>query len=288
MCREKIFKKRIEKLAFKLYKARGNAPGSEKEDWSKAEQMVKTSFSFRLAALAARLKQSAMAVIILGVVVFLFGTLIVGLRDNRWVRQARTPEPAAAPLVEIEIARIDMVKKELSSGVLPALRCAFDGKLLNYGKAPAYIRRVDFFIKDSLLEEFAFAPLGPKKNHEEWPGMELRVGVRKAFTWEPVIDIVSAEVIMRIYLLDKDVHSKGSPFWKKKDKEITDELKKQIQPFGVIAQVEYYDAQDKELKNPYYYSVEYRVDRQLACSYYRCAKARWLSVGDSGVVSRIR
>ncbi len=93
---------------------------------------------------------------------------------------------------------------------------------------------------------------------------------------------------MRAYLLDKDVHSKKAEFWAKKDKEITDEIKAQVQPFCVIAQVEYYAAGDTAFKKPLYYSALYRVDRKLKASFYKCAKTKWLKASKAGVVSHVQ
>lgn len=287
MCCEKFFNRRIEKFAFKLYKARGDSPGSEKDDWLKAEGLVKGSFLFCLHAFLSRFKRPIIAIIILGIITFLLGILAVGLPDKFLVKQQCVIEPGIRPMVEIEITKIDIIKKELSAVELPALRCAFDCKLLNYGKAPAYIKSVEFFLKDIELEEFSAAPLSPRDGQRQRTSLELSNGVRKAFVWGPVIDIVSVEMIMRVHLLDKDVHSKKSVFWKKKDKEIVDEFKRHIQPFSIIAQVEYYAAEDKEMEKPYYYSVQYKVDRRVNCFYYKSAKEKWLEVSDLGVVSRI-
>lgn len=288
MCSEKFFSRRIEKLALKLYKARGNSPGSEKEDWLKAERTVKRSFMFRLFTLLARLKKPVMAISILGAVIFLLVVLATGLRGTVLLKQGSDLEPGDRPLVEIEMAKINIIKKEVAQSQLPELRFAFDGKLLNYGRSPAYVKNVEFILKDIELDEFAPAVLRPRDRQKQLMSFDLSNGVGKTLTWEPVIDIVSIETIMRAYVDNKDVRSKKSAFWRKKDKEITEEFKKHIQPFSVIAQVEYYAVDDKKLEKPYYYSLQCKVDRKLNCFYYKCAKAKWLKVSDDGVVRRIQ
>lgn len=288
MGREQFFRKRIEQAAFRLYKERGNAPGSEKEDWAKAEKMVKRSFSYRLFSAASWLRRSAATILILGAAVFLLAMLVIGLRKGALMKEQGALQPQG-PMVEIEINKFDIAEKDLSSCALPALRCVFGCRFLNYGEAPAYVKGVEFFLKDSELEEFAAAPLAaPKEGQKKWQGLELTEGTRQGFSLDTAVDIISAEVIMRAYLLDKDVHSKKAEFWAKKDKEITDEIKKQVQPFCVIAQVEYYAADDKEFKKPLYYSALYKVDRKLKTSFYKCAKTKWLKASKAGVVSRVQ
>lgn len=283
MCSEKFFNRRIGKLAFKLYKARGNAPGSEKEDWIKAERLVKNSFLFKLCTYVKNSKKSLAGLVIFSIAVFFFGIVALRQSGRALIKQEIDREQGNRPRVEMSISKIDVIRKELNRVTLPELRFSFACTLLNYGNAPAFVKNVELILKNVDLQEFAVFKLYPtKEGKKQKVSFDLASGVRKAITLEPSIGIDQIENIMQVYMQDLDARNNKSPFWKKKDSDIVAEFKKRAQPFSLVAQVEYYASDDRDLSNPYFYSVQLKVNRQLESNYYKCAERKWLMVGEDG------
>jgi len=196
---------------------------------------------------------------------------------------SRQFELANRPFLEIIDPSVSIQSTSLDRGILPEVIFDVEFHLINHGSLPAHVKRTESFFQSLGEDAICQAMSDEEDKEEQWHNFDIFPyieGVSYGKKTEPLINVKDVKNVMNLNkTFYENIKDKNYKFWNTNtEPTMKQRIKKQVNAFYLILQIEYYKMGDNyNDATPYFYSVKFKINKGLVrqSHFVKSANKRW-------------